>query len=174
MVRTVHSRFLRGQSVPKSSPFDKIITVVWSYKGSKLRYGATVYHKSKQSWNKKKHRERALERYDENPIKVELTSETGMPKLRYIAIDNFISTELIYKFGAYRKKDIMYQEKYPINKYFNNYYYPNYDLNEWIEKNSQYDEDEDKELRETCSSFCFRVMFPLIFIIPIATVLFSC
>jgi len=126
MTRIVHSRFFKGKLVRKNEAFDKIVTSVWSYdtKNSILTYGATVYHESKTSWCKKNHVKTAKKRYLENPIVVKLLCEENMEKLRYIAIDNFISTELIFRFGAFCKEERRSIEKVPIPKYFNSLYHP--------------------------------------------------
>jgi hypothetical protein len=101
MVRTVHARFLNKKLVTKTDPFNKVISVIWSYDTdtSILRYGATVYHYSKKFWNKKEHRETALKRYEETPIEVLIVKKNDYNP-RYVAMDRFIATSLIYKYGC--------------------------------------------------------------------------
>ena len=56
-------------------------------------------------WNKRKHKERALERFGNCPIRVRLVCDRNVKigELNSNAIDWFIATHLIYEFGTHNK-----------------------------------------------------------------------
>ena len=106
-VRLAHSRFLHGQVAFEKDIFDKIVTTAWSYepKTRVLTYGATVYKKMGKSdfWNKREHKDQALARFMENPLRIKLVSAGKVGELSSTAVDWFISAHLIYKFGTHDK-----------------------------------------------------------------------
>jgi len=108
MKKIVHCRFYKKKRVSKSELFDKIITIKWDYdiKNQILRYGATVYHKSNKFWNKRDHKNTACNRFDNNPVIIDMIIETDRSSIDNdikLSIDDLISTNLIYKFGACKR-----------------------------------------------------------------------
>jgi hypothetical protein len=108
-IRLAHSRFMKSEPAFCKDIFDKIVTSVWSFDPETkiLTYGATVFRKSTKNdfWNKRQHKNRALERFEQNPIRVKLCVQNGVhaSELQSSAIDWFISSHLIYKFGTHNK-----------------------------------------------------------------------
>lgn len=132
-VRLSHSRFLKNSPAQKKDTFDKVVTTVWTFEPetSVLTYGATVYKKAGKSdfWNKKEHKEQAMKRFQENPIRVQLLSRDTVPELMSRAIDWFISSHLVFKYGTHNKTnpDVrrVHYENY-ISDDFNEFYDPYY------------------------------------------------
>ncbi len=103
-VRLAHSRFFHGQVAFEKDIFDKIVTTAWSYEPETqiLTYGATVYKKVNKNdfWNKRQHKDQALSRFMETPLRIKLVADGRVPELNSSAIDWFIGAHLIYKFGV--------------------------------------------------------------------------
>lgn len=131
-VRLAHSRFLNGQVAFEKDIFDKIVTTAWSYepKTRILTYGSTVYKKMNKSdfWNKRQHKDQALSRFMENPLRIKLISVGRVPELNSVAIDWFISAHLIYKFGTMGKEiDVRrVHHETSIRPDFNEFYDPSF------------------------------------------------
>ena len=134
-IRLAHSRFCGGNPAYEKDVFDKIVTSVWSFDPvtKVLTYAATVYRKSAKNdfWNKRQHKNRALERFEQNPIRVKLFVNEGVnaAELQSSAIDWFISSHLIYKFGTHNKNSpdvrrVHFESR--IRPDFNSYYDPTY------------------------------------------------
>lgn len=134
-IRLAHSRFCGGEPAYEKDVFDKIVSSVWSFDPETkiLTYGATVYRKSAKNdfWNKRQHKNRALERFEQNPIRVKLNVENGVKarELQSSAIDWFISSHLIYKFGTHNKnvpdvRRVHFETK--VRNDFNSFYDPTY------------------------------------------------
>jgi len=122
-VRIAHCRFEKNgsngkkwESLYRKDRFDRVVSIVWSFDNETrlLTYGATVYKKEGPSdfWVKKEHREKALERYHNNPVRVKLITvgNTGniyrnqdIYLLKRAAIDWYIALELIYLYGVSNK-----------------------------------------------------------------------
>ena len=104
--RIYHSRFYKGIPVFKDSKFDKVVTSAWTYDSSTsvLTYAATIFTKTGSSdfWNKKNHREKTLERFENNPIRIKLFREEG-PELGNNAVDWYISRYLVFHCGTHNK-----------------------------------------------------------------------
>src|SRR3990172_12901772 len=69
-----------------------------------LRYGATIFKKewNTEHWNKRAHRERAMERYNNNPVLIELCSSIILaPNFHvYRRIEHFIRHICLPRFGV--------------------------------------------------------------------------
>jgi hypothetical protein len=140
-VRLAHSRFHKNIPSDKKDSFDKVVTSVWSYDpgSSVLTYGATTYVKSGKSdfWNKKYHKETALKRFTENPIRVKLNPEDskGNCELDSTAIDWFISSHMVYQYGTHNKivPDVrrVHHER-TIRSDFNEFYDPYFSQQEYV------------------------------------------
>lgn len=137
-MRIAHSRFMDKTPVMKGERFDKVVTSAWSfdYNNSILTYGATIFTKKdcKDFWNKKDHREKAVERYTNNPIRVKLNVHTQVhtqvPELSNIAVDWYISMNLVYKFGCFNEKLDVRRIQHEVNiKSDFNIKYPGYNFN---------------------------------------------
>lgn len=137
-IRLAHSRFMQGEPAYCKDVFDKVVSSVWSFDPTTkvLTYGATIYRKSGKSdyWNKKEHKNRALERFEQNPIRVKLTVGKGnnVPELQSSAIDWFIASHLVYKFGTHNKnfpdvRRIQFETR--VRPDFNTFYDPTYSEN---------------------------------------------
>ena len=131
-VRLAHSRFLDGQVAFEKDVFDKIVTSAWSYEPQTriLTYGATVYKKVGKTdfWNKRQHKDQALSRFMENPLRIKLISVGRVPEMNSVSIDWFISAHLIYKFGVCGKElDVRrVHHETGIRPYFNEFYDPSF------------------------------------------------
>ena len=137
-IRLAHSRFCGGEPAYCKDVFDKIVSSVWSFdpETKVLTYGATIYRKSGKSdfWNKRQHKNRALERFEQNPIRVTLINEKGVKpcELQSAAIDWFIASHLIYKFGTHNKnapdvRRVHFETK--VRADFNSFYDPTFSEN---------------------------------------------
>jgi len=132
-VRLAHSRFFHGKPVSKFEEFDKVVTSVWTFQPDKsiLTYASTVFTKKSNSdfWVKKVHREKAQERFENNPIRVHIIREAEGPEMSSTPVDWFISRCLIYEFGTHNKisPDVrrLHHEKVVRND-FNEHYDPFY------------------------------------------------
>jgi hypothetical protein len=133
-VRLAHSRFLNSRPTQQKDSFDKVVTSVWSYdpETSILTYGATVYKKADKSdtWSKREHKERAMQRFTDVPIRVKLLcapESSGIAELESTAVDWFISTHLVFEYGTHNKTvpDVrrIHHERY-IRDDFNTFYDP--------------------------------------------------
>src|SRR4029078_12095316 len=97
-IRLAHSRFCGGNPAYEKDKFNKIVTSVWSFDPTTkvLTYAATVYRKSAKNdfWNKREHKNRALEQFEQNPIRVKLNvqKDVNARELQSSAIDWFISS----------------------------------------------------------------------------------
>lgn len=104
-MRVAHSRFNKGIPVCRGEAFTRIVTSVWSFESETavLTYGATIFKKdhSKDHWNRKKHLERAVERFTNNPIRIVLKAINSIPEISNISMDWYIAQNLIYKFGTH-------------------------------------------------------------------------
>jgi len=120
--RVSHNRFCDGEPLYRNKIYpddiyhykmnnsNKIVTVVWTLSDKNiLTYGATVYTKDSGSdaWKKRDHYEKALQRFVECPIRVELVSEqTTNSELSSHSIDWFISEKLVFRFGTHNNDTI--------------------------------------------------------------------
>lgn len=108
-VRLAHSRFLENSPAERKDLFDRVVSSAWTYdpKTSILTYGATVYRKAGKSdfWNKQMHKDTALERFTDSPLRIFLNNTHYCPKLSSSAIDWFIARNLIFKFGTHNKNE---------------------------------------------------------------------
>lgn len=128
MHRIVHSRFKYGKPVRKGQDYDRVVTSCWSYHPSTqiLIYGATVFNKdnSKTFWNRKKHRDTAIQRYEESPVYVKL-EQTPLFTMynkgpRNVAIDWHIATDFIFKFRTHvPSANILNMKIYVVDDFFN-------------------------------------------------------
>jgi hypothetical protein len=120
--------------------FDKVVSSVWSFDPEThvLTYAATVFKKTNKSdfWNKRQHKNRALERFEKNPLRVKLVldyeCDQTAPELQSSAIDWFISSHLIYKFGTHNKNEVDVRRVHfetRIRPDFNTFYDPSYSEN---------------------------------------------
>ena len=90
-MRAAHSRFMKNTPVAKGKDFDRVVTSVWTFDHNTrvLTYGATIYRKenSHDSWDKNLHLKRAIERFNDNPIRIVLKARGGMKELSPISVD---------------------------------------------------------------------------------------
>ena len=109
-MRLAHSRFIDNKAVAKVEKFDRVVTTAWVFEPqhSLLTYGATVYQceNSKDHWDKRIHRERAIERFQNNPIRIVLKSDGPIPEPCNISVDWFIASHLIFIFGTHNKNEV--------------------------------------------------------------------
>jgi len=129
-VRVAHSKFCDDVPLNRNdNTFNKIVSSVWSYEPATriLTYGATVFRKTsnKDFWVRKSHRERALERFYQNPVRVCLSSQWGKVSLASVAVDWFIARELIFKYGVQGGTELPIHEVV-IDTYFNRQHDPFY------------------------------------------------
>lgn len=107
-MRLAHLHFNEGKPVRKDEYYDRVVTVYWTFEPdvSILTYGATVFKKeySSDHWKKKEHKQKALERYRNNPIRIHLISKEQNPKeIENFAMDWFVAKNLVFYYGAYHK-----------------------------------------------------------------------
>lgn len=112
--RVAHSRFFNNRPLFKlpwgnnDMKYDRVVTSAWVFDSENqiLTYAATVYQKkhNKDFWVKKVHCEEALARFDKCPLRIHLVGDVG--EVSGHAMDWFISTTLIFRFGCYNKKDV--------------------------------------------------------------------
>ena len=105
-MRPAHSRFYEGTPVWKGEHFDRVVTTCWEIQGNVLKYAAAVFRRESKNakWDKKLHRETAIQRFNETPIRVELSfggsKEVDLTKLNGHAMDWYIATVLLPTFGG--------------------------------------------------------------------------
>lgn len=109
--RIAHARYYQGNEVNKSSPYDRVITVVWTLEnvkfedgeGTLLTYGGTNFNKDSKTdfWDKRIHRERAMERFTNSPVRVRLLNPENI--VSDALMDWYIAQHLVYKFGMYTR-----------------------------------------------------------------------
>lgn len=109
-MRFAHSRFHNNEPVMKGEEFDRVVTTAWTFEPevSILTYGATVYKKSnaKDFWSKREHIKTAKERFENNPIRVQLKSKDHNQEIDNIAMDWYIASNLIFKFGTHNTNQV--------------------------------------------------------------------
>ena len=103
--RVSHCRFHNTRPLYKGkslqTEINRIVTVAWNLdeKGI-LTYGATIYTKTGDSWDKKIHREKAIERFNTAPLRFNVCFPEPLNRC---AIDWYISRYLVVKYGCYYK-----------------------------------------------------------------------
>lgn len=87
-----------------------VVTVAYTFnlRTSQLRYGGTIYKKTgeKEQWNRKKHIDRARERYNDNPVIFKFGPLTYVPHFHnYRRLENFIRQYCVTNFGVEYHED---------------------------------------------------------------------
>jgi hypothetical protein len=65
-----------------------------------LRYGATIYRFANDTWGKKMHSLKALDRYNKNPVVVNFGGMPSPKFYQYRRLEQFIKDTLIFKCGV--------------------------------------------------------------------------
>ena len=107
-MRFAHSRFYQNSPAIKGEEYDRVVTTAWTFEPNVciLTYGATVYKKTGDFWDRRGHLETAKERFANNPIRVHLQSKGQVQEISNIAMDWYVASNLIFKFGTHNKNDV--------------------------------------------------------------------
>lgn len=123
----------KGNQLTRKDRFSSVTTVVWSYNYKKnvIHYGASLYFRRKGSppWIKKDERNNAIKKFEEHPIHIQLDGDKPSQELSSRAIDWFIATHLVPRYGLrnlsnYDTRRIhgIYQVKRYFNEAFDKHY----------------------------------------------------
>lgn len=107
-MRFAHSRFYKSRPAVKGEAYDRVVTTAWTFEPdvSILTYAATVYRDTGDCWCKRDHISTARERFEKNPIRVRLQSKGQVQELDNIAMDWYIATKLLFRFGTHNVNEV--------------------------------------------------------------------